>query len=298
MSIYSALLRLLRDGSLVLLTALLAACGGGSGNAPAAVDTVRIYIFDNGEINGLDTHLFNFEPFELAEVDFVNRSYLVVHPSGTLMFDAGAVPDSAFDEHDGGPVVEGFITAETPLLPQLASIGYTPADVDYFALSHYHFDHTANANAFAASTWVVQRAERDYMFATERGGVELPEGVFVPSSFSALEEAETIVLDNEDYDLFGDGSVVIMSAPGHTQGHQVVAVRLRDYGPVVLAGDLYHYPEEIETGRVPTFEFDAAATRASRQRVQNHLADNGARMWIEHDIATHARLPFAPGYIE
>ena len=291
------LLQLLRAGSALLTALMLTSCGDQPGN-PAPVDSVRIYIFDNGEINGLDTHLFNFEPFELAEVDFVNRSYLIVHPSGTLMFDAGAVPDSAFAEHNGGPVVEGFVTAEKPLLPQLAGIGYTPADLDYFALSHYHFDHTGNANAFAEATWIVQRAERDYMFQTERANDDMPDGVVVRESFDALEGANTIVLDNADHDVFGDGTVIVMTTPGHTQGHQVVAVRLRDYGPVVLAGDLYHYPEEIETGRVPTFEYDAEQTRASRERIQNYLADTGARMWIEHDIATHARLPLAPGYIE
>lgn len=276
------------------LMAALAACGDspGPGDGDAAVETVRIYIFDNGEINGLDTHLFNFEPFELAEVDFVNRSYLVVHPEGTLMFDAGAVPDEAFLEHDGGPVVEGVVTADRPLLPQLESAGFTPDQVDFFALSHYHSDHTGNANAFSGATWIVQRAERDFMFADE------PEGIIDPATFDLLESANTILLENADHDVFGDGTVVIMSTPGHTPGHQVLAVRLRDYGPVVLAGDLYHYPEEIETGRLPTFEYDGAASRASRARILEYLEEAGARMWIEHDKATHARLPLAPGYIE
>jgi glyoxylase-like metal-dependent hydrolase (beta-lactamase superfamily II) len=270
----------------------LAACSRDRIVEPDSVDTVRVYIFDNGEIKGLDSRLFNFEPDELAEVDFVNRSYLIVHPDGTLMFDAGAVPDAMFAEHEGGPVVEGVVTAEQPLLPQLQQIGYTAADIDYFALSHYHSDHTGNANAFAGAIWIVQRAERDFMFA------ENPEGIIAKDTYDRLVDAETIVLEDADYDVFGDGAVVIMTTPGHTPGHQVLAVRLRDYGPVVLAGDLYHYPEEIETGRVPTFEFDARASRDSRERVLEYLEATGARMWIEHDEATHARLPLAPGYIE
>src|SRR5690606_17693962 len=233
----------------------------------------------------------NFARDELAEVDFVNAAYLIVHPRGTLMFDAGGIPDSAFED-DGRPVQEGVLSASRPLKPQLAAIGYTPDDIDYFALSHYHSDHTANANDFARATWIVQKAERDYMFA------ENPQGIIRPETYNLLRDAETILLDNEELDVFGDGTVVVIPTPGHTPGHQVVAVRLANYGPVVLGGDLYHYPEERTTGRVPTFEFDPDASRASREKIEQYLRETGATLWIEHDIATHAELPRAPQYVD
>jgi glyoxylase-like metal-dependent hydrolase (beta-lactamase superfamily II) len=258
---------------------------------PATPATPRIYIFDNGAIRGLDPALFNFTRAELGEVDFVNVSYLIVHPQGTLMFDAGAVPDSAFGEHEG-PVVEGVVTATQPLLPQLAAAGYAPADVDFFAMSHYHSDHTANANAFAGATWIVQQAERDYMFGDD------PQGIIRPDTYDQLRNAKTIVLDNEDHDVFGDGSVVVMATPGHTPGHQVLAVKLANAGTILLGGDLYHYPEERTTGRIPTFEFDAEKSRVSRGRVEAFLKETGATLWIEHDIATHAALPKSPGYVD
>lgn len=251
----------------------------------------RIYVLENGSINGLDPALFNFKPEELAAVDFVNIAYLVVHPRGTLMFDAGAVPDSHF-KGDGSPVVEGVVTATKPLLPQLAAAGYAPGDIDYFALSHYHSDHTGNANAFAGATWIVQKAERDYMFA------ESPAGIIQPATYAALRDAETKILNNEDFDVFGDGTVVVMAAPGHTPGHQVLAVKLENRGTVVLGGDLYHYPEERATGRVPTFEFDAEQSRAARARIEQYLEANDATLWIEHDVATHAALPRPPQYVD
>lgn len=272
------------------IAAMLAAAAGVAQRASAPASP-RIYVFENGSINGLDPGLFNFRHEELAEVDFVNIAYLIVHPRGTLMFDSGAVPDSHFPG-DGSPVVEGVVTATKPLLPQLEALGYSPADIDYFALSHFHSDHTGNANAFANATWIVQKAERDYMFA------DSPQGIIQPATYSALRNAQTKVLDNEDFDVFGDGSVVVMAAPGHTPGHQVVAVRLANAGTVVLAGDLYHYPEERTTGRVPTFEFDAARSKASRARIEKFLADTGGTLWIEHDIATHAALPRPPAYVD
>jgi glyoxylase-like metal-dependent hydrolase (beta-lactamase superfamily II) len=251
----------------------------------------RIYIFDNGAIRGLDPALFNFKREELKEVDFVNTSYLVVHPRGTLMFDAGAVADSHF-KSDGAPVEEGIISATKALLPQLAAAGYSPRDITYFALSHYHSDHTANANEFANATWIVQKAERDFMFA------ESPQGIIQPASYAELRNANTKILDNEDFDVFGDGSVVVMATPGHTPGHQVVAVKLANRGTVVLGGDLYHYPEERTTGRIPTFEFNAEQSKVSRARVEQYLKDNRATLWIEHDLATHAALPKSPQYVD
>lgn len=260
-------------------------------NKPKAPATPRIYVFENGAIKGLDPALFNFKREELKEVDFVDASYLIVHPHGTLMFDSGTVPDGQF-KGDGKPVVEGVISATQPLLPQLASTGYKVADIDYFAMSHYHSDHTANANLFAKATWIVQKAERDFMFS------EKPEGIVQPATYNALRDAKTKLLDNQDFDVFGDGTVVIMSTPGHTPGHQVLAVKTANAGTIVLGGDLYHYPEERTTGRTPTFEFNVEQSKASRARIEQYLKDTRGTLWIEHDKATLERLPKAPKYVD
>ncbi len=258
---------------------------------PPAEKTPRIYVFENGFIRGLDTKLFNLAPEEVKQPDFVNSSYLIVHPQGTLQFDAGGIPDSQF-KGDGALVVEGVQSADKPLLPQLAAAGYKPSDITYFALSHYHADHTGNANAFAGATWITQKAERDFMFG------EKPEGIIQPATYSALKDAKTRILNNEDFDVFGDGTVRLISAPGHTPGHQVLLVRLARRGPVLLAGDLYHYPEERAKGILPTFEFSAEQSRAARAKVEALLKETGAELWIEHDMATHAKLPKSPAYIE
>ena len=258
---------------------------------PASVKSPRIYVFDNGTLSGLDPkQYFGFERSELKAVDFTAQSYLVVHPKGTLMWDAGVIADSQFKGSE--PVKEGISTATKPLLPQLAAAGYKPSDITYFAMSHYHSDHTANANVFAGSTWIVQKAERDAMFAGP------PAQIMAPATFSALKDAKTKLLENEDFDVFGDGSVVMMSTPGHTPGHQVLFVKTATRGPIVLAGDLYHYPEERTTGKTPSFEFNAAQSKVSRNRIEIFLKQTGAQLWIEHDIATHANLPKAPKYVE
>jgi glyoxylase-like metal-dependent hydrolase (beta-lactamase superfamily II) len=277
--------------ALFAAAAVLAAPVLGAQSRPAPPKTPRIYVFENGFIKGLDPKLFNFTREELKETELVNISYLIVHPRGTLMMDSGAIPDASF-KGDGATVTDGNMSATKPLKPQLAAVGYKPSDITYFVLSHDHADHTANANDFASATWIVQKAERDAMFADKPG-------FFVqPTHFTALKTAKTKILNNEDYDVFGDGTLIVMSTPGHTPGHQVVFVKLAKMGPVLLAGDLYHYPEERTTGRVPTFEFSAEQSKASRAKIEALLKQTKAQLWIEHDMATHAKLPKAPAYVE
>jgi glyoxylase-like metal-dependent hydrolase (beta-lactamase superfamily II) len=253
--------------------------------------SVRLYVLDCGSIKGLDPAIFHFKKEELAGVDFIVPCYLIAHPKGTLMWDVGVIPDSAF-KADGAPVTQGISTVTKPLLPQLAAIGYTPADITYLGLSHYHSDHTANANSFAGATWLVHQTERDAMFA------EKPAGIIQQASFNELKNSKTIILKEQDYDVFGDGTVIIKYTPGHTPGHQVLYLKLRKTGPVLVAGDLYHYPEERNSGKTPTFEFNAKQSLASRAAMEDFLKKSKAQLWIEHDAATFAKLKKAPEYYE
>jgi len=113
-----------------------------------------------------------------------------------------------------------------------------------------------------------------------------------------LKDANTIVVPNRDHDVFGDGTVVIKSTPGHSAGHQSLFLRLPKTGPVVLSGDLYHYPEERTLDRIPTFEANREQTRASRKVLEEFLKQSGSQLWIQHDMALHAKLAKAPQFVE
>src|SRR5689334_21363245 len=258
----------------ILLAATLAA---------PQVTSPRLYIFDCGVIKGLGVELFGFKAGEVPVRDFFVPCYLIVHPKGTLMWDVGVIADSAF-KGDGKPVTEGRSTVDKPLLPQLAALGYTPADITYLSMSHYHSDHTANANAFAGSTWLVRLAERDMMFNPPQGAI------VQTASFASLKIAKTRILNDEETDVFGDGTVVIKSAPGNTPGHTVLFLKLKKFGPLLVAGDLYHYPEERTMNRFPSFEFSKEQSAKSRADMEVFLKKTGAQMWIEHDAATNATL--------
>ena len=118
------------------------------------------------------------------------------------------------------------------------------------------------------------------------------------SAYNRLRTSKTIILTNADYDVFGDATVVIKSAPGHTPGHQVLALKLPKTGPVLIAGDLWHYAEERTASRPPQDEANKEQTMASRAAMEAYLKQSGAQLWIEHDPATFRRLKKAPDYIE
>jgi glyoxylase-like metal-dependent hydrolase (beta-lactamase superfamily II) len=275
----------------VALALTLSACA--SPDTKTAVSTPRLYILDCGTIAPMDPTLFGVTASEVNRpVDFVTPCYLVVHPQGTLVWDVGQVPDADIPDDGTEVVQQNILKATRRLAPQLAALGFEPRDITFIAMSHYHVDHTANANLFAGSTWIVQRAEYDIMFSDAQVGIRSPE------TYRDLRNARRITLDNADHDVFGDGTVIIKTAPGHTPGHQMLFLKLARFGPLLLAGDLYHVPEEKTLDRVPTFEFDGAMTRATRRQVDAFLDQTGATMWIQHDPPTNAALKKAPEYYD
>jgi N-acyl homoserine lactone hydrolase len=258
---------------------------------PKSPKSVRLYVFDNGVIKGLDPAAFHLKKEEIATADMVVCSYLIVHPKGTLMWDTGAIPDANL-KSDASPVTQGRFTATKTLKSQLAALGYAPKDITYFGLSHYHADHTANANDFAGATWLVQQPERDAMFA-EKGPA-----ITQRAQYIALKDSKTKLLNGQDYDVFGDGTVVVKAAYGHTPGHQVLYLKLSKTGPILLTGDLYHYQEERNTDKTPTFEFDRDQSLASRAAIEAFAKKTGAQLWIEHDLANFNKQKKAPDYYE
>src|SRR5262249_31312443 len=145
-------------------------------------------------------------------------------------------------QYDVNPTAAAVV--RRTLKSQLGAIGYGPQDVTYVAISHAHKDHSANLNLFAASTWLVRPAERDFMW---KPGNEPVEAGF----YKDLEHSRSIEIDKDEYDVFGDGKVVMKAAPGHTPGHQVLILLLASAGRVMIAGDLYHYPPERTFHRPP-----------------------------------------------
>jgi N-acyl homoserine lactone hydrolase len=270
---------------------MIAPLGAAQQRKPEAPKSLRLYVFDCGSLNIPDISPYQLKREEIATNYMSVPCFLIVHPKGTLMWDVGAVPDSAF-KSGGGPAMLRYATATKPLSAQLAEVGYRPADITYLALSHFHWDHVGNANAFAGASWLVRKPERDIMFS------EPASPRTEPANYSALKTSKTIIVTKDDYDVFGDGTVVMKATPGHSPAHGVLYLKLVKTGPVVLSGDLYHYPEERKLNRVPTTEFNAVQTVSSRAAIEVFLKKTGAQLWIQHDFNGTAKLKKAPAFYD
>ena len=278
---------------MVLMVALVAALPAAMAQQRKAQppNSVRLYVFDCGKLDIPDVTPYQLKREDIATNVMSVPCFLVAHPKGTLMWDVGAVPDSAFTPAGSG-TLRVYATSTKTLRSQMAAIGYAPADITYLAFSHFHWDHIGNANMFAGATWLVRKLEREVMFA------EPPSPRTEPANYSALKNSKTVIVTDSDYDVFGDGTVVMKSAAGHSPDHQVLFVKLAKTGPVLLSGDLYHYPEERKLKLIPATEFNAQQTIASRAAVEAFLQKSGAQLWIQHDFTATAKLKKAPEFYE
>ncbi len=278
--------------STVGLVALLSTCGGGEvpetpSEASVEPPLLKLYVFDCGSAPVHDLEQFSLSTDEVAMPELFIPCYLIEHSGGRLLWDAG-VPAIVADSPEGMEVYGFFTKLDRTLADQLAELGIGSSDVDLVAFSHMHWDHVGQANQFTEATLLIQRTEHEAAFVDEPT-IQF----FERELYAELEDNETALLEG-DHDVFGDGRVVIKSAPGHTPGHQVLFLDLEGTGPIVLSGDLYHFPESRKLRRVPQFNFDREQTLASMDRVEAFLEEKGAELWIQHDFAFAQGLRKSP----
>ena len=265
---------------------LLAACSTGPKDKP-----LTLHIFECGEIEVRDVSLFSPGVDIGVTKQMVDSCYLIQHPKGSLIWDTGlndAIGPDGIEKWKGA----FFMKVPKTLSSQLAEIGVKAQDIDYLGVSHFHSDHVGNANLFQNSALIIQKEEHDAAFSSD------------PSKFgfdkSLYEKVDTkkIMVIEGDKDVFGDGSVVIKRAIGHTPGHQVLFVDLKETGPVVLSGDLYHFTKNRTHKRVPSFNFDKENSLIAMEGIERFIKETGAQLWIQHDKEQNQSLKHAPEFYQ
>ena len=211
---------------------------------------------------------------------FTDAYYVISHPKGNLMWDAGLPESLVIPEPFNDPSGVYRIQRPDSLANQLKSIGFKIDDFKYFAMSHSHFDHTGHANLMKDATWIVQENEFNSVV-----------GDSAQFKNPALETLTNVKKIKGDYDVFGDGTVVIKYMPGHTIGHQVLYVEVAGLvKPVLLTGDLYHFEENRTNKGVPSFNYDVKQTLESINKFETFAKETNAEVVIQHSPIAFKKL--------
>lgn len=263
------------------------------GNRSIASATVeRIYALDGGEARVTDGSIYSPGVNVGKPLSLSCNAYLIKRGDGWMLWDTG-LEDALVEAPEGRIIAHGIRgVLKRTLASQLDGIGVRPGDIGTLVLSHAHFDHVGNCRLFPRAKWIVQKAEHEAML-----GPDHAEHGYVPDLYESL-RTNPVEGVSGDHDVFGDGSVRLISTPGHTPGHCSLLVRLPKTGPVMLSGDVAHFADNFVHRRVPTFNFDHERTRASMDKVEAVMTAEGARMWINHDAAQSAAVPHAPAWVE
>jgi N-acyl homoserine lactone hydrolase len=271
----------------VLVAALLSVViSAGAGQAQSGKPGVeKLYVLNCGEGVAGDISRWSPGVNEGKSMDFVDTCYLIKHTQGWFLWDTG-IPDAVAAMPNGlAPADPKAVTWRRPktLAAQLDQLGVKPSDIKAMAVSHTHPDHIGNVEMFPNALLYVQKAEYEWP-----GANNVPR--FNP-------EHPVTKLEG-DRDVFGDGSITILSTPGHTPGHQSLLVKLPKTGALVLSGDAVHFKSNWDNRGVPVNNVSKELTLASMEKISATLTKENAQLWINHDKAQRDGLKMSPDFYD
>jgi len=257
----------------------------------------RLYRIDCGHSLANDESVWTPGENIGKSIEFSSTCYLIRHGGSSLMWDTG-VPEATMGNPKGWSTLPKLIVynLDRTITSQLAEIGLKTSDIDYVAISHTHGDHIGNVKLFPDATVLLQRAEYDWINSGSLTDPNLNQLVILARQL--MGQPKNLKLIDGDLDIFGDGSVILISTPGHTPGSQSLMVHLANSGYIVLSGDVVHLQENFEKNIVPALNVDKAQSLASMQRVRDIMQSYNAKLFINHDKAQADRLKLIPAFYD
>ena len=254
----------------------------------ASAADLELWRLDCGQIDVKNLALFS-DTYNYAgqQRTLTDSCYLIRHDKEYMLWDTGLPKALLGAKPDPKAVLAPSLSQDIPT--QLAEIGLKAGDIATVGISHNHFDHVGQAASFAQATLMIGAAD----FAQFKAK-PLPFGVDPGLVEPWLAGSSKVDLVTGDRDVFGDGTVTILSTPGHTPGETSLLVRLNKTGPVLLSGDVVHFEEQFANRGVPPFNFDRSETLASMDRLTGIAKQLHAKVIVQHDAADISLLPAFP----
>jgi len=264
-----------------------------------------MYAFSHGTLTIGKGILQNLAPND-PPIQIPVGYYVIKHPKGNILFDTGC-NDKLIDDINYWPKgLQGLNPTNTPDVAidyQLKKIGLTPNDIKYVVVSHLDLDHGGNVGKFPNSIIVVQKDEMQNAFWPEPGtGGPYILGDVMPlrAANSNYPNAQKMIQLNGDLDIFGDGSVVVKRWVGHTPGSQMMTVKLKNTGLVILTGDNVYFRENVEKSIPPNIvlAYKPDGIYAAYEWIPLMMATQKADFFTAHDLDAFKTMKMAPAYYD
>jgi N-acyl homoserine lactone hydrolase len=255
----------------------------------------KLYRLDCGHALANDESVWTPGKNVGRSIEFSSTCWLIKRGSEWVLWDTG-VPEATSNDPKGWSTLPKLIVyhLDKTITGQLAEIGLKTSDVTYVAISHTHGDHIGNVTLFPNSTILIQRVE--YSWISSPDGPNDNVNQLKALARKLMGTPKQLKLLDGDTDVFGDGSVTLISTPGHTPGSQSLLVHLKNSGFIILSGDVVHLEENFEKDIVPSLNTDKAASIASMERVRRMIATYQAKLFINHDKAQSDTLKLLPAF--
>jgi glyoxylase-like metal-dependent hydrolase (beta-lactamase superfamily II) len=262
------------------------------------------FLREEGRLGAM--HAFGLRVPREEWIDVPVVAFLVEHPGfGPFLIDTGFHPSVAVDPKQNlGRVNAAFfkdieMTQADAVSAQLRSRGIEPAALGLVVMTHLHVDHASAISDFPQATYLVSR--REWKAAVEPRGATRG---YVRRQFDHAFDFRLVDFDSSaadsfatfgrSYDVFGDGSVRVVSTPGHTFGHLSVVLRLAA-GEALVAGDAIYSMRTMRDSHLPHRVVDEHLFRRSLREIQLYAEQTPDALIIPgHDMAAWREL--APVY--
>ena len=258
-------------------TVLIALTATAQAPVPADMTLTRIECGTGATPTDVNQRFSDTFAYKDLKLTFTFSCYLIKHGNDYMVWDTGFAPGS----NPNAPKVG--------IADRLKEVKVAPDQVKFVGISLFHGDDTGQLAPFTNATLLIGKGDWDGITATPP-----MQGANAAGFKSWIDEKRKVEPLSTDKDVFGDGSVIVLKAPGHTPGHTCLLVKLKDMGPVVLSGDLVHFRENHEHTGVPWFNFDRAQSVASIERVKQLVANLKGTLVIQHDMRDIGKLPAFP----
>ena len=192
--------------------------------------------------------------------------YVIEHEKGLVLFDTGQDRRSVTDPEYFPKGLAGIIyrrlarfaiTANQTLTSQLAGLGYQPSQVGIAVLSHLHQDHIGglaelkNARILVSvNEWATLNRKFPEFNGLLTSHIDLP-GLHWDRITPTATDDESILPFDHSYDIFDDGSLVLVPTPGHTPGSLSLFLRQEGLPPMLFVGDLTYDADLLDDEGVP-----------------------------------------------